>query len=121
MAALRVVALTVAAVALSAACSSSSPRQERDTAELAAVAPLKRAYTGLVMGLDVRPENTLVVSLDLQQYIETDDDTIAAMKRDALARWRSAWISAHPREHAVIHVRFIDFIGRKVAAVSATI
>jgi hypothetical protein len=121
VAAFRVIALAVAAAALSAACSSSSSHQERDAAELAAVASLQRTYSGLVTGLDVRPENTLVVSLDLQRYIETDDETIAAMKRDALVRWRSAWISAHPREHAVIHVRFIDFIGRKVAEESAKV
>ncbi len=121
MAALRTIALAVAAAALGAACGPSSHRQDRDAAELAAVAPLQRAYGGLVMGFDLRPKNTLVVSLDLQRYIETDDDTIAAMKRDALARWRSAWISAHPREHAVIHVRFIDFIGRKVAEESTKV
>ena len=40
---------------------------------------------------------------------------VDAMQRDALKRWRAAWIAAHPREHATLHVRFIDFIGRKVA------
>lgn len=79
------------------------------------MAPLKSRYSGLVMGFDVHPPTTLVVSIDLQQYIETDDDTIAAMKRDALAHWRSAWIAAHPHAHATLTVRFIDFIGRKVA------
>ena len=58
-------------------------RSASTTAELAAVAPLKQQYSGVVMGFDIRPQNTLIVSLDLQQYIETDDDVIAAMKRDA--------------------------------------
>lgn len=103
----------VALAALVAGCSAPAPRPE-DT-ELAAVAPLKRAYPGIVMGFDIRDPKTLIVSLDLQQYIEADDDVIAAMKRDGLASWRSAWLAGHPHEHAVLHVRFIDFIGRKVA------
>jgi hypothetical protein len=102
-----------ALAALLAACS--SPQQRADDAELAAVASLKQQYAGLVAGFDIRPQNTLIISLDLQQYIETDDDVIAAMKRDALARWRAAWSAEHPHAHAVLQVRFIDFIGRKVA------
>ncbi len=114
MADLRVyVHLTLAA--LLAACSSQSLQERRNAAELAAVAPLKQQYSGLVAGFDIRPANTLIVSLDLQQYIETDDDVIAAMKRAAVGRWRAAWIAAHPHEHAVLTVRFIDFIGRRVA------
>jgi hypothetical protein len=107
--------------ALLAACSSPAPQQRVDDAELAAMAPLKRQYAGVVMGFEVRPQSTLVVSVDLQQYIETDDDTIAAMKRDALASWRSAWVAAHPHARAVLHVRFIDFIGRRVAAESTKV
>jgi hypothetical protein len=114
MAELRVYAF-IALAAFLAACSAASPQERIDSAELAAVAPLKQQYSGLVMGFEIRPENTLIVSLDLQQYIETDDDVIAAMKRDALARWRAAWRAAHPHAHAVLTVRFIDFIGRKVA------
>ena len=63
----------------------------------------------------MRPKDTVIISLDLQRYIEMDDDAVIALKRDALARWRSAWIAQHPHEHAVLHLRFIDFIGRKVA------
>lgn len=83
--------------------------------------PLKRHYSDVVMGFDVRPQSTLIVSVDLQQYIETDDDTIAAIRRDALARWRAAWIAAHPNQHGVLHVRFIDFIGRKVVTDSTKV
>jgi len=100
---------------LLAACSSQAPKQQTDDAEIAAMMPLKRHYSDVVMGFDIRPKTTLIVSVDLQQYIETDDDTLAAMRRDALARWRAAWIAAHPHEHAVLHVRFIDFVGGKVA------
>lgn len=111
---LRLVRYAVLAAVL-AACSSPAPQQRTNDAEIAAMTPLKHQYSGLVMGFDVRTPATLVVSVDLQQYIETDDDTLKAMRRDVLARWRSAWISAHPRRHGLLHVRFIDFIGRTVA------
>ena len=114
MADLRIFVSTAMA-AFIAACSAQSPQERVDAAELAAVAPLRQQYSGLVMGFDIRPQDRLIVSLDLQQYIETDDDVIAAMKRDAVARWRAAWTAAHPHEHALLTVRFIDFIGRKVA------
>ncbi len=114
MADLRV-AVHAALAALLTACSTRSPQQRVDDAELAFVAPLKEKYSGVVMGFDVRPQSTLVVSLDLQHYIETDDDAVAAMKRDVLARWRAAWTAAHPGAHAELLVRFIDFIGRTVA------
>jgi len=106
------VRLRALAMVLLAACASQQPP---DDAEIAALQPLKRQYVGLIAGFDVRPHNTLIVSVDLQQYIESDDNTIAAMKRDTLRRWREAWIAEHPRAHAVLRVRFIDFIGRKVA------
>ena len=70
------------------------------------------------MGFDIRPPNTLIVSLDLQSYLDMDDDAVAAMQRTALLRWRSAWKSGHPHAHALLHVRFIDFIGRKVATLT---
>jgi hypothetical protein len=76
---------------------------------------------GIVAGFEIRPQTTLIVSLDLQQYIETDDATIAAMKRDTLARWRAGWTAAHPHGHATLHVRFIDFIGRGIATESTKV
>jgi hypothetical protein len=110
---LRAVCFALAATL--AACSSPSPRQQVNDVEIAAMAPLKHQYPDVVMGFDVRPQSTLIVSVDLQHYIDDDDDTIAAMKRDALARWRAAWVAAHPHAHATLRVRFIDFIGRRVA------
>ena len=79
------------------------------------MAPIKHKYSDLVMGFDVHPPSTLVISVDLQSYVETDDDTLKAMRRDALARWRAVWLASHPHAHGVLQVRFIDFIGRKVA------
>jgi hypothetical protein len=108
-------AAKLALVMLVGACSSPAPQQRAEAAELANLASLKQQYPEVVMGFDIQPENTLVVSLDLQHYIEMDDDVVAAMKRNSLSRWRSAWSAAHPHVHALLHVRFIDFIGRKVA------
>jgi len=99
--------------ALLAGCATNAGQAAQD-AELHAMAPLKARYSDLVAGFDIRPPTTLIVSVDLQNYVEADDQEIAAMKRDALARWRAAWSAAHPHAHSVLHVRFIDFIGRKV-------
>jgi hypothetical protein len=117
---LRFARTTLLAV-LFAACASPASKPSAADAEVAAMAPLKRQYSDVVMGFDVRPQSTLIVGIDLQHYIDTDDDTIAALKRETLARWRTAWIAAHPHERAVLYVRFIDFIGRKVATESTRV
>lgn len=104
----------MAIVVLATACSSASAPSSED-AELATLAPLKQTYSGVVMGFDIQHDTTLVVSLDLQAYLETDDDKVAAMKHASVARWRTAWLAAHPHQHATLHVRFIDFVGRTIA------
>jgi hypothetical protein len=120
MAELRFFARIALAVLL-AACGAPTAQQRANEAELDALAPLKRQYPDIVMGFDLRAKNTLIVSLDLQHYIEMDDDAVDALKRDALARWRSAWIAQHPHEHGALHLRFIDFIGRRVADESTNV
>jgi hypothetical protein len=105
----------IALAALVVACSGPTPLERVHAAERNDLGALKRQYPDVVMGFDLRHDDTLVISLDLQQYIEMDDDAVAALKRDALARWRSAWMAQHPREHALLHLHFIDFIGRRVA------
>src|SRR5215469_6516547 len=112
-------ALTLAAVA---GCSAPPSPHERLVAnELDQMTPLKHTYTGVVMGFDVHGDTTLVASLDLQTYIGMDDDAAEAMRRAVVNRWRSAWSAAHPGAHATLHVRFIDFIGRKVAEESSSV
>ncbi len=103
------------------ACSQPSPQQRLDGAEIEALAPLKSRYAGIVMGFDVKPQTTLIVSIDLQAYIDADDDRLAAMRKEALVRWRSTWVARHPGARAVISVRFIDFIGRKIAQESTPV
>jgi hypothetical protein len=108
-------------VCMLVACSQPSPQQRLHDAEIEALAPLKSRYAGIVMGFDVKPQTTLIVSIDLQGYIDADDDTLAAMRKEALVRWRSIWVARHPGDHAVVSVRFIDFIGRKVAQESTPV
>ena len=109
------IATSIAVVVLVAACGSPSSQERTAGAEIADMSALKRQYPDVVSGFDLQPHDTLVVSLDLQHYIEMDDDTVVALKRDALERWRAVWVRHHPGEHAALHLRFIDFIGRKVA------
>ncbi|HEY1654865.1 MAG TPA: hypothetical protein VGF86_07125 [Candidatus Tumulicola sp.] len=110
-----------ALAALAVACSSPSPAERAATAELAHLTPLKQSYPDVVMGFDVRDPNSLTVSLDLQHFDEMDDDVAAAMERTVVARWRTAWTAEHPNERALLHVRFIDFVGRTVAQQSVRI
>jgi hypothetical protein len=116
---LHLASLALVAVIVAACSPAQKPSAEAD--EIAAMAPLKHKYSDVVMGFDVHPPSTLVISVDLQGYDDTDYDTLGAMRRDALARWRAAWIAAHPHAHATLYVRFIDFIGGKVAAESTTV
>jgi hypothetical protein len=105
-------------IAILAACATPSASDRITAAELNAVAPLKHQYAGVVSGFDIRTPDTLTIALDLQRYISMDDDAVAAMQRHALATWRAAWIGSHPHANAMLHVRFIDFIGRTVAVQS---
>ena len=115
-------ACATAALAAIAGCSATPSAQQRLVAtELNQMTPLKQAYTGVVMGFDVHGETTLIASLDLQSYIGMDDDAAEAMRRAVVARWRSTWSDAHPGAHATLHVRFIDFIGRKIAEQSSSV
>jgi hypothetical protein len=43
-----------------------------------------------------------------------EDSDQQTMKADVAGKWRDAWRAVHPREHAPLTVRFIDFRGNKV-------
>ena len=116
MAGLRALArAALAATLLLSACSSPSSQERIQNTELAQLAPLKQTYSGTVMGFDFQGDTTLIVSIDIQNYIGMDDDASTAMKRAIYEAWRSAWGAAHPHQHAIVRVRLIDFVGRKIA------
>lgn len=108
-------AFAAAAFAAGAGCTPSQTPETAESAELEALAPLKKTYPGVVMGFDVKEGTTLIVSLDLNGYIGMDDDAMLAMRHDVVSRWKQLWLANHARAHAELHVRFIDFIGRTVA------
>jgi hypothetical protein len=111
---LRTIVFALLAATAVAACSSPSPQEQVQTTELTQLDTLKKTYDGIVMGFDFKGDTTLLVSLDIQNYIGIDDDTAAKMKTDVLAHWKSAWIAAHPGKHATVTARMIDFVGRKI-------
>lgn len=106
-----------------AACSQSSAGPAADPVlakEQAAVAPLKDKYKDVVTGTDVK-DATLVMYVDVNNMYSMDEDAEAAMKADALARWKSVWSGAHPHKHAVLHLTLRDYYGKEVYASSASV
>ncbi len=75
------------------------------------MAPLKQHFPAAVMGFDFKG-TTAIVSIDVNGYISTPDDDVDRMHAEAKSLWRSAWMAAHPNEHAQLTVRFIDFKGQ---------
>lgn len=110
---LRFVVAAAAIVSL-AACSSPSPQEAAQNQELTTLTPLKQKYQDVVMGFDFKPDETLVVSLDLNNYNGMGDDDQDAMKKTIVATWHKAWQEAHPGQHATIHLKLMDFIGRTI-------
>lgn len=106
-----------AAIALLTACASPSPQEATQNQELATLTPLKQKYQDVVMGFDFKPDETLIVSLDINNYNGMGDDDQDAMKKTIAATWLKAWREAHPGTNDVkIHLKLIDFIGRTIDA-----
>jgi hypothetical protein len=97
-----------------AACSSPSAQEQTTAAELAALAPLKAKYPGVIMGFDIPRDTTLIVSVDLQALVDAQDDNGKAMHADSLAHWRTVWLAQHPHEHATLLLRTVDFRGNLI-------
>ena len=98
-------------VALAACAPHPSASEQLTARETAALAPLKAKYPDIVVAF--APQGTrLDISIDANGYISTGDDVVAAFKARASRDWRSAWIAAHPHQHALLTVRMTDFIGR---------
>lgn len=117
----RMIAFALCGAVL-AACSQ-PPAANTDPVQIkeqSAVAPLKVKYKDVVTGTDVQ-DRTLVVYVDVNNMYSMDEDAEAAMKADALSRWKSVWSSTHPHKHGVLHVSLRDYYGKEVYAASATI
>lgn len=87
-----------------------SPDEQRETTERAGMTPLKDHYPDVVTGFDFHG-NSVDVSVDPNGEMDLDDDKDAAMKAEALRRWRAAWTQTHPGAHGTLTVRVIDFRG----------
>lgn len=93
------------------ACASAPSHHERIAAsERAAMMPLKSKYPDVVMGFDFHG-TVADVSVDINQEIQMDDASEDAMRKQALALWRRAWLQTHHGHHALLTVRIIDFRG----------
>lgn len=103
----------VALLVCLASCAPQPSAQEQISAkETAALAPLKAKYPDIVVAFDLKGTTELDIAIDANGYISTGDDAVAAFKARATHDWRTAWSAAHPRQHAVLTVRLVDFMGR---------
>ncbi len=107
----RLLLFCLLALALASCSSAPTPKEQIATTELAKLAPLKAKYPAIVTDFDITGTR-LDLSIDANGYIETGDDDVARFKVEAAKAWRSAWEAAHPHKHAMLTLRFIDFINR---------
>jgi hypothetical protein len=105
-------ALAAFTLLLAASCAAQPTAQERvESTEQAALAPLKTKYPDIVTAFDITG-NRLDLAIDANAYLQTGDDEIGVFKTDATNAWRSAWIKAHPHQHAALTIRLMDFMNR---------
>jgi outer membrane usher protein FimD/PapC len=108
-------AIAALVLAVTASCATAQSPQERiESTEQAALAPLKAKYPDLVTAFDLAG-NRLDLSIDANAYIQTDDNVVERFKHDAAGAWRSAWMKAHPGQHATLTLRLVDFMSRSWA------
>lgn len=104
-----------------AGCSSPKPRVSPVLSqEQSAVAVLKTKYKGVVLGTDVQ-HRTLVLYVDVNDMYSMDEDAEAAMKADALERWKSIWAKAHPHAHGSVQLSLRDYYGKEIYRKSAAV
>lgn len=71
------------------------------------------------MGVDAKG-TTLQVSADAEKWSEQDENSEAALKVRMLDAWVKTWSAHHPHAHAKLTVRFHNYYGEEMAAVSKT-
>lgn len=122
MSRLRTVFVIAACVCALAACTQSSPQTLDPTVarEEDAAATLKSQYKDVILGTDISGD-TLVVYVDVNNLYSMDEDAEAAMKADALKRWKHIWSESHPHKHAKVHLSMRDYYGKEIYASSANV
>lgn len=115
----RVAFVTFACVL--AACTQPAPKQDPTLAkEDAAVAPLKAKYKDVITGTEVR-DRTLIMYVEPNAMYSMDEDAEAAMKADALQRFKVAWTRTHPHRHAVLRLDVRDYFGRELNTLTTSV
>jgi hypothetical protein len=100
-------------LALDAGCGPQpTPQQQIDAAETASLASLKKAYPDIVVAFNMKGTTQLDIAIDANGYISTGDNDVDKFKALASRDWRVAWAQSHPHQHALLTVRFVDFMGR---------
>lgn len=121
MSTLRTIGVIAVFGCVLAACSSPAPSVNPTLAkEQSALAPLKTTYKDVITGIDVK-DRTLIVYVEPNAMYSMDEDSEAAMKAQALSRWKSAWQDAHPHEHGTLHVSVRDYFGRVLSTSSTRV
>lgn len=122
MSTLRTISAVAALACVLAACSQPAGQSTDPVLakEQSAVATLKDKYKDVVLGTDVK-DRTLTVYVDVNNLYSMDEDAEAAMKADALNRWKRIWSGAHPHEHGVLHLSMRDYYGKEVYSSSSTV
>lgn len=88
-----------------------TPAERIESTEQASLAPLKAKYPDIVTAFDITG-NRLDLAIDANGYIQTGDDEVDRFKSDAASAWRTAWMKAHPHQHAMLTLRLMDFMNR---------
>lgn len=116
----RVGAFAVSALVLAGCAQQQPPANSTLVKEQGYVAPLKAKYNNVITGLDVK-DRTLTIYVEPNAMYSMAEDAEAAMKADALHRWKAAWTSAHPRKHAVLRLIVRDYFGRELSSSSVNV
>lgn len=85
-----------------------------------AVAPLKEKYKDVVTGVEVK-DRTLTLYVEPNAMSMMDEDAEAAMKADALKRWKTVWVRTHPHKHGTVRMVVRDYLGRELSTSSAAV
>lgn len=113
-------AVAALAFALAGCAQPAAPTNTVAAREQNAVAPLKAKYKDVITGLEVK-DRTLVMYVEPNAMSSMDEDAEAAMKAEALNRWKTAWVKEHPRQHGVLRLDVRDYFGREISTNSTTV